>query len=361
MPAAIDRLRGFDYHEIGEVNAQWQHHRRKIPRHRQRRVRVLLQRRLGRGRLRRRGRCLLHSLQPERRCGSGPALALAARAHPRRRRVSGAERTAGHELVAAARVAGAGHMKAPCSSGAALSLAALLLLVGGFASWLLFTTSGARWVAGTVTSRFAPQVRYARIDGTIAGELTVTDFQFDGGADKARIRIQSMTVDPTLMMLFSRALRIDNARVQGLTLVLPPGEGRARARRAAVDRAAARRDRQGFPAGGRHYLPAERKARDDPAGGPERAVEGARAHHRIACRETGRHRRRSGGVGAHHSGRRHGARRAEGALEGRGRAGESGRPRAREPWRDRTSTARRRPMRSRARWTWGRRTNSCMW
>ena len=42
-------LRGFDYHEIGEVNAQWQHHRRQIPRRRQRRVRVLLQRRLGRG------------------------------------------------------------------------------------------------------------------------------------------------------------------------------------------------------------------------------------------------------------------------------------------------------------------------
>ena len=105
-----------------------------------------------------------------------------------------------------------------------LARAAAALLAAVLA-WLLFTTSGARWVAGTVTSRFAPQVRYARIDGTIAGELTVTDFQFDGGADKARIRIQSMTVDPTLMMLFSRALRIDNARVQGLTRGSAAGEG----------------------------------------------------------------------------------------------------------------------------------------
>ncbi|HEU4779222.1 MAG TPA: translocation/assembly module TamB domain-containing protein [Steroidobacteraceae bacterium] len=103
----------------------------------------------------------------------------------------------------------------------ALSLTVLLLLTGGFVAWVLFTSPGARWVAATVTSRFAPQVKYARLDGTIAGVLRVTDFQFDGGADKARIRIQSMTVDPTLMMLFSRALRIDNARVQGLVLVLP--------------------------------------------------------------------------------------------------------------------------------------------
>jgi translocation and assembly module TamB len=102
------------------------------------------------------------------------------------------------------------------------SLAALLVVVAGVVSWLLFTTSGARWVAATATSRFAPQVKYARIDGTIAGLLEVTDFQFDGGADKARIRIQSMQVDPTLMMLFSSVLRIDNARVNGLTLVLPP-------------------------------------------------------------------------------------------------------------------------------------------
>ena len=98
----------------------------------------------------------------------------------------------------------------------------LLLLVASLIAWLLFTTSGARWVARAATARFAPQIRYARIDGTIAGRLIVTDLAFDGGADKARIRIKSMTVDPTLMMLFSRVLRIDNARVQGLTLVLPP-------------------------------------------------------------------------------------------------------------------------------------------
>jgi translocation and assembly module TamB len=102
------------------------------------------------------------------------------------------------------------------------SILLLLFLVTVAVSWLLFTTSGARWVAGAVTSRFAPQIRYASIDGTIAGQLVVTDFQFDGGADKARISIKSMTVDPTLMMLFSRVLRIDNARVSGLTLVLPP-------------------------------------------------------------------------------------------------------------------------------------------
>ncbi|HEU5134320.1 MAG TPA: translocation/assembly module TamB domain-containing protein [Steroidobacteraceae bacterium] len=102
------------------------------------------------------------------------------------------------------------------------SLALLLLLATAAVAWLLFTTSGARWAAETATTRFVPQVSYASLDGTIAGELTITDLQFDGGADKARIRIRSMTVDPTLMMIFSRVLRIDNARVHGLTLILPP-------------------------------------------------------------------------------------------------------------------------------------------
>ena len=120
------------------------------------------------------------------------------------------------------RVTGAGHMRR-LVKWSAVSLTVLLLLVGGFASWLLFTTSGARWVTGTVTAPLAPKI-YRGIDGTIAGKITITDFRFEGGADSIRIRIQSMRVDPTLMMLFSRALRVDHARVQGLTVVLPPAK-----------------------------------------------------------------------------------------------------------------------------------------
>ena len=47
------------------------------------------------------------------------------------------------------------------------------------------------------------------------------DFRFEGGADTARIRINRMTVDPTLRMLLSRTLRIDRATVTGLTFTLP--------------------------------------------------------------------------------------------------------------------------------------------
>jgi len=103
-------------------------------------------------------------------------------------------------------------------------LAALLLVLAGVISWLLFTTSGARWVAGTVTQRFAPQVRYGAIHGTLAGKLTVDDFRFEGDAYTARVRIARMTVDPTLSMLFSRVLRIDHATVHGLVLSLPEQE-----------------------------------------------------------------------------------------------------------------------------------------
>ena len=77
--------------------------------------------------------------------------------------------------------------------GGVLALAILLVL--GFVSWVLFTTPGARWVAATVTQRFAPQVKYARIDGTIAGSLTVDDFRFEGDEYTAKVRIAQMTVD----------------------------------------------------------------------------------------------------------------------------------------------------------------------
>ncbi|HET9472446.1 MAG TPA: hypothetical protein VFO82_01045, partial [Steroidobacteraceae bacterium] len=101
------------------------------------------------------------------------------------------------------------------------SLGTLLLLLMGLVAWLLFTTAGARWVAGTVTQRFAPQVKYGSIDGTIAGVLEVRDFRFEAGPDTAKIRIAAMTVDPTLRMLFSRTLRIERATVSGLVLTLP--------------------------------------------------------------------------------------------------------------------------------------------
>ncbi len=90
-------------------------------------------------------------------------------------------------------------------------------------AWVLFTTSGARWVAGMAVSRFPPpaKVAYASIDGTIAGELVVTDFRFEGDPTTAKVRIARMTVDPTLRMLFSSVLRIENASVRGLVLTLP--------------------------------------------------------------------------------------------------------------------------------------------
>src|SRR5688572_22790233 len=101
------------------------------------------------------------------------------------------------------------------------SLVALLMLLAGLVAWLLFTTSGARWVARTLTERFAPQVKYGTLDGTIAGVLEVRDFRFEAGADTAKVRIAKMSVDPTLRMLLSRTLRIERATVNGLTFTLP--------------------------------------------------------------------------------------------------------------------------------------------
>jgi translocation and assembly module TamB len=100
-------------------------------------------------------------------------------------------------------------------------IGALLLLLVALLAWLLFTNSGARWIAGTVTQRFAPQVKYGDLQGTIAGRLEVSDFSFEDGPAKAKIRIVRMSVDPTLSMLFSSELRIERATVSGLVFTLP--------------------------------------------------------------------------------------------------------------------------------------------
>ena len=107
-------------------------------------------------------------------------------------------------------------------AGAVLVLT--VIMVVAFVVWVLFTTAGARWVADTATQRFAPQVRYASIDGTIAGKLEISDFRFEGDAYTAKMRIAHMSVDPTLSMLFSRVLRIERATVRGLVLTLPEQE-----------------------------------------------------------------------------------------------------------------------------------------
>lgn len=106
-----------------------------------------------------------------------------------------------------------------------VGLGSLILLLVAVVCWLLFTTSGARWIAGLVTSKFAPQVSFASLDGTIAGELTVREFQFSGPPDAAKIRIAELSVEPTLMMLLSRTLRLENARVRGLVVTLPEQPG----------------------------------------------------------------------------------------------------------------------------------------
>lgn len=121
-----------------------------------------------------------------------------------------------------------GHVKPLVKKSLAWSgigVGVLLILVASFASWVLFSTSGARWAAGLVTSRFAPQVSYASLDGTLAGGLAVRDFQFRGPPDAAQIRIAQLSVRPTLMMLFSRTLRIEQARVRGLVVTLPEQPG----------------------------------------------------------------------------------------------------------------------------------------
>lgn len=102
-----------------------------------------------------------------------------------------------------------------------IGVGTLLVLLVAFVSWLLFTTSGARWAAGVVTSRFAPQVSFASLEGTVAGGLTLQEFEFRGPPDAAQIHIARLSVRPTLAMLLARTLRIENARVQGLVVRLP--------------------------------------------------------------------------------------------------------------------------------------------
>ena len=142
------------------------------------------------------------------------------------------------------------------------------------------------------------------------------------------------------MMLFSRALRIDNARRAG------PDGGLCRRRRRSPKPDKPLWIEPPLDVTVKDFLLAdatiyrrERKARDRPAGGLERAVEGARTRHRIARRAAWRHRR---AIWWCRGASRLEADTVRAALKARWKdvvvPENPGRPRAREPGRDRTSS-----------------------
>jgi translocation and assembly module TamB len=102
------------------------------------------------------------------------------------------------------------------------ALAGLLLVALGSASaWLLYTPAGLRFVLGRGIAMMHGRFAYARADGTLAGEATITGLRYrDDGGDT--LGIERATFDLRPWSLLVRTLHVARARIEGITLDIAP-------------------------------------------------------------------------------------------------------------------------------------------
>ena len=295
---------------------------------------------LGRGGVRRRGRCVQRRLQPERRRGRRRALALAAGADPHRRRVSRADgsadcRTAGGCTSSWGRTCeGAVAQEGAAGGAAARSCCCWCWSRRWWRGCCSRRRARAGWRATVdLAIRAAGQIRaHRRHDRGRAGRHGFSvRWRRGQGAHPHRVDDGRSDADDAVL---ARAAHRQRARARAV-LVLPPEKDEPEpdeplwieppldvtVKDFVLADATIYREKEKLATLQTGGLSAQWKAR-------ELVIE-------TLDGEAGRHRRRPGGVRARDAGSGHGARRAQGAVERGRRAREPRRPRAREPRRDR--------------------------
>jgi len=96
----------------------------------------------------------------------------------------------------------------------------LLLAIIAGVGWVLNTESGARWAANRAVGFLGGKLELARVQGTLAGPLTVSGIRFhdeDAGAD---VRVARASVDIALSELFARRVHVQTLDVNGVDVRL---------------------------------------------------------------------------------------------------------------------------------------------
>jgi len=111
----------------------------------------------------------------------------------------------------------------------ALALGVLVIAVASVVTWMLSTTSGARWTVARALSVVGDKLAIGSTEGTIAGPLELRDLRYRDPAMGIDLRIARVGVDVVLIDLLRRTAHVRALTISGLNVALseptePPPE-----------------------------------------------------------------------------------------------------------------------------------------
>ena len=101
-------------------------------------------------------------------------------------------------------------------------LTAATLVAGAGLWWLLATTAGARWTLARIAARAPVEVGWLRIEGSLAGPLTLRGVVYGSGAADLAVEVDALEVDWRLRSLARGRLAVERLRAAGVRIELPP-------------------------------------------------------------------------------------------------------------------------------------------
>lgn len=123
-------------------------------------------------------------------------------------------------------------------------LLAIVVIVAGSVAWILNTNAGARWAVARASGFLDDALRVARVDGTLAGPLTLTNLTYRDPKSGLDVAAEHVHVDLALRELLGMTVHVITAELRGIDVNLseptepqppPPEEGKPFTLEAPID------------------------------------------------------------------------------------------------------------------------------
>jgi translocation and assembly module TamB len=101
-----------------------------------------------------------------------------------------------------------------------IGLLSVIVLVVGALAWMLNTQSGTRWTFTRVSGFLDDALQVQRIDGSIAGPLTLTNLTYSDPKSGIDFKAEQVEIDVALLKLFGMTAHVKNARLRGIDVAL---------------------------------------------------------------------------------------------------------------------------------------------
>lgn len=105
---------------------------------------------------------------------------------------------------------------------ALIAIAAVLLLVGGIATWLLCTQSGLRFAVARAEGFLAPKLAVDAIEGSVSSRIRLRGVRWHDPENGIDVSLATGDLELGLHALLSGGIHVEHADLQGLTVQLSP-------------------------------------------------------------------------------------------------------------------------------------------